>query len=316
MVGFKENKGCIMMISALLLSSTLVSGIMMTSHGTMKVGIVLVDDCDEKFAVYAKEGLDRYDDYFATELLEYRLNASHIRIVSDVYMADEFNAPSNTKILRERFDVDYILFITDHPIGGELERLYSYWGKANTASNSAIMTVWFYMPTEEYDWTEKDWRGWDRQYTQAVAVHEVSHLLGYKHDIYDDKCVMMFGGLDPTYCAHHEFELPYRTTLAPLGFEKDFHVASFIINSALALIFLPYIIAFAIVLHLIFTQHLYKRKVAAWPTVATNSVLPYFVLVVANTLVMGLMVALVFCILVESMILMYREWHKNTVKNE
>jgi len=311
-----KNKGCIILITALLLSSTLVSGIMITSHGTVKVGIVLVDECEEKFALYAKEGLDRYDDYYETEILDYRLNASQISIVADFYMADEFNAPSHSKNIRERYDVDYVLFITDHPIGGMEERLYSFWGKANTESNSAIMTVWFYIPTDENDWTERDWKGWDRQYTQAVALHEVSHLLGYKHDIYDDECVMMFGGQNTTYCAHHEFELPYRTALAPLGFEKDFHAASFIINSALALIFLPYIMTFAIILHLFFSRKVYKNKVATWPTVATNSVLPYFVLVVANTLVMGIVVALIFCILVESLFFSYSQWCKRKDKTD
>lgn len=314
MFGIEGKKGYIIIVSTLLLSSTLISAIMITSHGKLRVGIVLVDKCDERFAAYAKEGLDQYDDYFTTDILDFRLNASQISIVGDFYMADEFNAPSHSKNIRETYGVDFILYITDHPIGGEEERLYSFWGKANTGSNSAVMTVWFYIPTEEYDWTEKEWKGWDRQYTQAVAVHEVSHLLGYKHDIYNDECVMMFGGQNPTFCSHHEFELPYRTVLAPLGFEKDFHAASFIINSALALIFLPLIISFAVVLHLLYSKHFYKKKVQAWPTIATNSVLPYFVLVVANTLVMGIVVALIFCVLVESLIFMYRGWRKSKEK--
>jgi predicted Zn-dependent protease len=272
MVGFKGNKGYIIFISALLLSSTLVSAVVMTSHGKLRVGIVLVDECDEKFAVYAKEGLDKYEDYFTTDILEFRLNASQINVLNGLYMADEFNAPSHSKNIRERFGVDFILYITDHLIGGEEERLYSFWGKANTGSNSAVMTVWFYIPEDEYDWTEKEWRGWDRQYTQAVAVHEVSHLLGYKHDIYDDDCTMMFGGQNPTFCSDHEFELPYRTALAPLGFEKDFQAASFMINSVLALIFLPLIISFAVVLHLLYSKYMYNKKVEAWPTIATNSV--------------------------------------------
>ncbi|UCF08457.1 MAG: hypothetical protein JSW28_01850 [Thermoplasmata archaeon] len=306
----------VILVSVLLISSTLASLIMISTHGRIKVGIVLVDDCDSRFAVYAKEGLDRYDDYLSTEILDTRFNASHIGIVGDLYLADDFNSPEYTKTVRDGFGVDLVLIITDHPRGGVDEILYSYWGKANTESASAVMTVWFYMPESEFDWTEKEWKGWDRQYTQSVAVHEVGHLLGYKHDIYDDKCVMMFGSHNPEYCTHHSMELPYRTYLAPLGYGKDFHAASFLINSVLAALFLPFLISLSIIIHLMFSKFLYSAEVHAWPSIATNSVLAYFVLMVANSVVSGLVVALTFALLVEILFFLWRGWKSRAEAGE
>jgi len=204
-------------------------------HPKATVGVVLVDQCEEHLGRIAADAFDHYDDYFNSEILPVRFNSSEVRVRDGFRLNSDFFRLGDPQGLREKYDVDLILFVTDKSIKNWDGGGGGVWGQANLPSGSALMTV-------------KPWMNDLKNYSvtiKHVALHEVFHLLGYIHNNWDRSGIMQYASniqsLD--LCPYYEAQLPVRITTYKLGIGLDFRIGSLLVNSTWALAVMPAFLA-------------------------------------------------------------------------
>lgn len=283
---FEKHRKFILFLIILLVVPTILSGFIWISHGKIEVGIVLEEGVEPRFGDYAKDGFLLYEDYFKPRILDERFNSSDVRTRGRYYLSKDFNDLEFSKILRTRHDVLVILIITDHPLRNWIDNPYVSWGEASIESASAVMTVY----------------GWENPTTQNkihimhTALHEVSHLLGYLHDNWDPNSVMQYARDGLNYTFYQGFELPHRVVLAPLALEKDMWAALFIINGALTLMFLPYVVAIMLLIRKLLSKYdnAFTPKMI---NLGRDISISFFVIMIAANMLIGMLAAVVVVVL-------------------
>ncbi len=240
-----DRKLCIA-IAALMLLSGIVYGVAYVAHPEIKVGIVMVDDIDPYFEDVIADGFLVYDDYFDAKVLPYRFNASEVQIKDELYLNSDFFKLGEPEDLREKYDVDLILFVTDHRISNWDEDGRGRWGQADTESGSAVMTITVFKTATEDD---------DKK-LQAIAVHEVFHLLGYRHNKQDDSGVMQYGLFsgNSKLAPYFEFQLPLRACVYKLGIGYEPKIAYAIDGFLVSLALAPMLVAMDLMVMLAYSK--------------------------------------------------------------
>lgn len=241
----RKHKKFLISLLLFLIVPTIVNFLVVSHHPKMRVGIVLVDDCNLSYAEDAKDGFQYHNDYFSAKIIEdYRLNSSYIRVKYELLLTTDFFNKTRTEELCEKYDTDVILYITDKrihnwddPGGG------AWWGQANLESSSAVMTIACFQNDTSYEISRR----------KGTAVHEIGHLAGFIHppkpQTLDD--IMIYA--DPyatlNFSSYYDFTMPFHLTVYKLGHGYRFgsgddgpgHNMLFIKMLA-DLFFLPYII--------------------------------------------------------------------------
>lgn len=216
-------------------------------HPMLTVGVYLVDDCDASAANLAMEGLRNYDDYFLAQVLPVRFNSSTIRQKDGLYLTTDFFHSPETERMKDRFDVDLVLFITDHPINNWDGDKKAIWGEANTQSSSVIITTYYFATGTDSD----------KQMVRGIALHESFHLLGFSHNFYDRNGLMQYSTNYNSLKLPLYYELQLPVKAIAYGLLKglpNFWVV--MLSSALfALVLLPLFIALEILVY-----HYFKKK--------------------------------------------------------
>jgi len=210
-------------------------------HPKAKIGIVMVDDCEEHLGEIAVQAFDHYEDYFDAEILPERFDASDVRIKDMFYLNSDFFKLGDTSRLREQYDVDMILFVTDHIIKNWDEGGGGIWGEADPPTASALMTV-------------APWKNNLTSHTvtiEHVALHEIFHLLGYTHNRWDRTGLMQYALNLKTLdlCPYYGLQLPVRIITYRFGIGLDFKIGSLLVGMTWALVLMPTFLAIELMVH-------------------------------------------------------------------
>lgn len=230
-------------------------------HSKSTVGVVLVDECRQEYGKIITDGFNQYyGNYFKARLLPARFYASDVKTKNGAYLNSDFFRFGKSKELKIKYDVDIILYCTDHHIKDWDKWGMGLWGQADTDSGSALMTVKYWMKDPQKDIK-----------LQRMALHEVFHLYGYIHNKWDWSGIMQYaqniGKIK--LCRYYEAQLPIRSMVYKIGFGRPFHFATFITDLAFSLTLIPAFIAIALVLFHIFSN-LTKNKKPTYLLVILN----------------------------------------------
>ena len=247
----RKHRKILIFLLLFLIIPTFVKFMVVSHHPKMRVGIVLVDDCNMTYAEDARDGFRYHRDYFSAKIIEdYRLNSSYIRVKDDLLLTTDFFNKTRTEKLCDKYDTDVILYITDKrihnwddPDGG------AWWGQANLESSSAVMTVICFMNDSVREIRRR----------RGTAVHEIAHLAGFMHppepQTLDD--IMIYA--DPyatlNFSSYYDFTMPFHLTVYKLGHGYRFSFGDggpghnmLFIKMLADLFFLPYIIGLSALL--------------------------------------------------------------------
>jgi predicted Zn-dependent protease len=285
----RHGKWRFVCVLAVLIAPLLFTGYAYSNHSKLKVGIVLVDDCERRFAELAKEAIEHYGEYFTATILDVRLNASRVRVKDGNYLTDDFNDPAYTEVVREQYGVDVVLMITDHPVRNWLGDNRAIWGEADIRSASAVVSVRGYETNSTAH----------KEHVRQVALHELAHTVGFRHCYHDKSCVMRYGEGSAKFCSLHAIELPYRLTLAPLTLGWEGTLALTLLSLALALLLAPYLFVFFAWLHEFFVRRFYKKIRPSRLTLPIECFLGYLLLAASPTLLLAPALAVFVCVMLE-----------------
>ena len=248
----RKHRKLLIYLLLLLIVPTIVNFMVVSHHPKMRVGLVLVDNCNVTYAEDAKYGFQYHDDYFSAKIIEdYRLNSSYIRVQDELLLTTDFFNKTRTKELCERYDTDVILYITDKRINNwDDPPGRAWWGQASLETSSAVMTIaCFSNESDPYEF----WR------RRGTAVHEIGHLAGFIHppepQTLDD--IMIYA--DPyatlNFSSYYDFTMPFHLTVYKLGHGYRFGFGNggpgynmLFIKMLADLFFLPYIIGLSVLL--------------------------------------------------------------------
>jgi hypothetical protein len=270
----------------------------------VSVGIVLVDDCDVFYAEVAEEGFARYDEFFTTEILDTRLDSTGLRKKGSRYLTIDLNNRTRDMNLRESYEVDVILVITNYPVRNWINNPYVVSGEAEPATGSCVASVF------GHEWDSE----FNRNFIKHITLHEVSHLLGFRH-CPDFDCAMHRSKYGTEFCPEHRFELPYRAALYSLGIGVSFNMATFIITSVLTLFFLPFFILYALMIKAIFSKYLHWNPESSILSLGVVISLSYFIIIISSTALFGLAICLLIIPLIESFFYFKTYLENSTVSN-
>jgi len=235
----------LVMLAIFLVGPTLINVLVYNFHSRVRVGIVLVDDCNVTYASTVKNGFDHHEEYFDARIIRgFALNSSHIRINNSLLLTTDFFSKTRSRELCGKHDVDVILYVTDKkihnwddPDGG------AWWGQADLETFSAVMTVHYFMNGSDDD----------NSRIRSIGVHEIGHLLGFTHppayESNDD--IMTYASSSATldFTSYYEFTLPFHLTVYRLGngyrlgWKEGGYAFNFMfIKMLVDLFFLPYLI--------------------------------------------------------------------------
>jgi hypothetical protein len=221
------------------------------AHPKAKIGIIMVDQCEEHLGEIAVEAFDHYGDYFEAEILPERFDASEVRIKDSAYLNSDFFKLGETSRLKKQYDVDMILFVTDHLIKNWDGNGAGIWGQANLQTGSALMTM-------------APWRNTlpnSSIIIKHVALHEIFHLLGYTHNRWNRNGIMQYAMNAHTLdlCPYYEIQLPVRIITYKLGIGLNFKIGSLLVGLTWALVLMPAFTAAELVIYKIYKKLEGKR---------------------------------------------------------
>jgi len=247
----RKHKNILISLLLFLIVPTLVNFFVVSYHPKMRVGIVLVDDCNITYAEDAKDGFLYHDDYFSAKIIEdYRLNSSYIRVQDELLLTTDFFNKTRTKELCERYDTDVILYITDKRINNwDDPPGRAWWGQANLESSSAVMTIACFQNDTSYEVSRR----------RGTAVHEIGHLVGFLHPPKPQTLNDIMIYADPyatlNFSSYYDFTMPFHLTVYKLGHGYRFGFGDgspgynmVFIKMLADLFFLPYIIGLSVLL--------------------------------------------------------------------
>jgi hypothetical protein len=270
----------------------------------VEVGIVLVDDCDVFFAEVAQEGLGRYERFFDTTILETRVDSAGVRKNGSSYLTIDLNNRAHDLQLRSTHGVDVILMMTNHSVRNWINNPFVCSGEADTVTESCVASVFGHEGDTEFN----------RTYIRHIALHEVGHLLGYRH-CPDMDCAMHRSKYGTEFCTGHGFELPFRAALWSLGSGLSFGLAAFVINCFLVLFFMPFLILYVLLIRWSFARFLKKGSEMSTLCRGIALTLSLFVLMISNTILFGLLVNVLIVPLVVGFFYL-RTYLKNTAPSD
>ncbi len=236
-------------IAILFLTTPLILVSAALFHPETHVGVVLVDDCEVRYGVLAQDAFDHYGDYFDAQLLPVRVNASSVRVRNGSYLNSDIFIAGDAERLRREYDLDLVLFVTDHPIRNWDEDGYAVWGEADPKHGAALMTVAMAMTNTSGD----------DAFIQHTALHEVLHLYGYMHNQWDRSGIMQYATnrnrLDLSF--YYEFQLPVRSIVYRWLIGSSFGTTAFVTNILFTAVLVPALVAAELAL-----SRLYERRIA------------------------------------------------------
>ena len=241
--------------------SIILHSIIILAPEKSKIGIVLTGGAEDDVGSIAMEGVEKYSRYFDLTILDYELDTSNFSTsyeypyhlgteIISALLTKDFNNPEITRQIRSQYDIDMVVFVTNHPVANWVDNPYVSWGEADTESMSCVFSVYGYEDGSEYS----------NEHIRFIALHEVGHLLGYGHEKEEFDCVMRYAGFNSEFCEKHALELPYRNYLWRMGDGMYFSNAVLIIQFSIALTFLPVMISLAIGIHWAFDKSKYQIK--------------------------------------------------------
>lgn len=201
-------------------------------HPELEIGIVLVEGMDEEVGIFIMNGIDEYDEYLDSRIIDHRFNDSEVRIKGGFRLISDHFKMCPLDELRDENDVDIILIVTSKMVQDwDEEEGKGYWGKADPSYEAALITTYYWRvhtPQNKTVWAH-------------LAVHEIMHLLGYTHNLWDRSGVMQYASnTDETDLApYYNFQLPLRTSLYWSVSGTGFRFTVFIMNMAIALMMFP-----------------------------------------------------------------------------
>ncbi len=214
------------------------------------VGIVLANDDLVEVGEVTKTGLDDFHDIFSARIVDTRFNESTVRVRHGRYLTDDYFNKSFSKGIRDDYDVDIVVIITDKLINNWLGNGYAAWGQADTESGVAMFTI----SPVKYN------MNFSENYIISTSRHEVLHLLGYHHPQDDRDCLMRYASTEKELCGEYEMVLPYHVALWRLGAGLEPGRATFVIRAAFLLFFSPIFVVFIIIAQFLFKKFIYRRE--------------------------------------------------------
>ncbi len=217
---------------ALFLSTPATLMMARVSHPQFDIGVVLVDECDEHFANVTIESYKEYDDYFEASLIPVRFNASEVRVKGGNYLNSDFFHLGRPGRLQDTYEVDIIIFLTDHHIENWDGNGRGILGEANPETSSALVSVASFANRTAYH---------DRV-VRHIALHEAFHLLGYTHNHWTDEGIMVYARNTEVdrLNGYNEFQLPLHAWALRLAPGTSFLTIVFISNALFVLACLPF----------------------------------------------------------------------------
>ncbi len=227
-------------------------------HPELKVGIVLMDDTEPIWGELARQGFENYDDHFEAEVLDHRFYSNDVERRGDTMLMSDIFKFGDGPRLREIYGMDAILFVCNGSINDWDEEGLGVWGKADTETGSAVMTVApFSSRSEHHD-----------KVIKHIALHEVLHLLGYPHNPWDTSGIMQYArnieSLD--LCPMFEAQLSLRTVMYQYGIGLSFREAIVVHNIAIVVSILPAYMAVDMMLLFYFNSKSKGWKHPLWLT--------------------------------------------------
>jgi hypothetical protein len=194
-------------------------------HPKLKVGIIGVDNVSQYNLEISKLAFDNhYSDYFKTNVLNERLSSQNIRTNNSFYLNSDFFREIEKTNLHQEYDLDYILIVTEHKIKDWDEKGSGIWGQADTKTNSALITTLYFEN--------------NNLIIQNHATHEILHLLGFLHNVFDKSGIMQYTNNQETnLCTYYAFQMPIRTSMIKLFPNKGFLLTVYVMNFITSLIF-------------------------------------------------------------------------------
>ncbi len=214
------------------------------------VGIVLANDDLVEVGEVTKMGLDDFHDIFSAKIMDTRFNESTVRVRDGRYLTDDYLNKRFSKGIRDEYDVDIVVIITDKLINNWLGNGYAAWGQADTESGVAMFTI----SPVKYN------MNFSENYIISTSRHEVLHILGYHHPQDDRDCLMRYASTEKELCGEYEMVLPYHVALWRLGAGLEPGRATFVIRAAFLLFFSPIFVVFIIIAQFLFKKFIYRRE--------------------------------------------------------
>lgn len=244
------SKPIIIIIIIFLLIPVFFSFYSISYHEKIKIGIVLTSDNLIDDGEVAKDALNRFENIFDAEILDIKFNESDVRIKNDKYLTDDYFDPKFAKMVRDKYDVEIVMILTNHKINNWQGDGKAIWGQADTKNSMTLVTNAQFKVNISFH----------RIYIEHISIHEALHLLGYQHPTDSRECIMQYASIDEELSDEFRLELPYRLTLWRIGEGKEFSQAVFLINLTLGFLLSTFIIPIMIIIQFIFKRRFYKRN--------------------------------------------------------
>jgi predicted Zn-dependent protease len=252
------NINRIVLILILLLIPTIFSAYSTYFKEKIVIGIMITNDDLILEAEVAQAALDDFQGTFEAKILDTRFDESNVRVHNGKYLTNDYFNHRYSEQIRNEYNVDMILILTNKSINNWLDSRESIWGEANTNTEMAIITTDYFRTNRTIYET----------YISSISRHEILHLLGYEHPGGYRRCVMQYATLETELSTEYQLELSYRATLWEIGSGKNFGEAVFLINLTMLLLFSPIFIALILIMHYSFKNYLYKtEKISLTPLI-------------------------------------------------
>lgn len=268
-------RSLLIMVIVLLLIPTIFVIYSTQNNERINVGIVLANNDLGEVGETVKTGLNDFHDIFLAKVVDTRYNESDVRVKNGSYLTDDYFDSGFSKEIRDRYNVDIVLIITDKVINNWLGNGYAAWGQADTESGVAMFTI----SPVSYN------MNFSENYLISTSRHEVLHILGYHHPQDDRDCLMDYASTESELCGEYELVLPYHVALWRIGSGQEPGRATFIIRASFLLFFSPLFVVSIIIAQFMFKKYIYRKdKIDQNPFIYGIGVL-YITLFLAASLV-------------------------------